>query len=205
MQELGANHVRLSDQLPPEIAAKLHDALTRMGKAPDALDGSEPWLAAVQLENMPVQGDGYAAEDGVEAVLTAAAQATHKPVAGLERARQQLGFFDHLSLGAQQAMLNDTIDDLPNAQEKLRAIIDAWAKGDTDAIARLINQDLKRSPELAQALLIERNRHWADWVAARMKTPGTVFLAVGAGHLAGPNGVQAELQRRGIKVYRIRY
>lgn len=205
VSEMGASATPLSDQLPPETAAKLHDTLTRLGKSPDALDGSQPWLAAIQLENMPIQGDGYATEDGAEAVLTEAAKAAHKPVAGLESVRDGLGAFAHLSPAAQQAMLAQAIDGLPRAQDLLDRSIAAWSAGDVDAIGKLMNDDLQRSPELQQAVLIDRNRHWADWIANRMKTPGTVFVAIGAGHLAGPHALQGELRRRGLKVYRLNY
>lgn len=205
VREMGANVTRLSDQLPPATAARLHEALTRMGQSPDALDGSEPWLAAIQLENMPARATGYDAEDGVEAVLSRAAKGAGKPVAGLESAREQLGYFDRLSPAAQQALLETTIDDLPQAQPTLDAIVAAWSKGDVPAIGKLLNAELTRSPELEQALLIDRNRHWADWIANRMKAPGTVFVAVGAGHLAGPHALQGELRRRGLKVYRLNY
>jgi hypothetical protein len=205
VREMGASDAPLSGTLPPETAAKLHDALARMGEAPDALDGSEPWLAAIQLENMPAHATGYDARDGAEAVLTNAAKAAGKPVTGFETAREQLGYFDHLSRAAQQALLITTIDDLPRTQATLDAIVAAWSKGDVPAIGGLLNAELARSPELEQALLIQRNRHWADWIANRMKTPGTVFVAVGAGHLAGTHALQGELRRRGLKVYRINY
>lgn len=205
IREMGANARPLSDQLPPATAARLHEALARMGKAPDALDGSQPWLAAVQLANMPAQASGYASEDGAEAVLTGAAKAAGKPVAGLETMREGLGAFGHLSPAAQQELLNQTIEGLPKAQALLDHVIAAWSAGDVDSIGKLMNDDLARSPELEQALLIQRNRHWADWIANRMKTPGTVFVAVGAGHLAGPHALQGELRRRGLRVMRLRY
>jgi hypothetical protein len=205
VQELGANDGALSAQLPPETARKLHDALARMGKAPDMLDGSEAWLAAIQLANMPARATGYDPKDGAETVLSAAAAKANKPVTGLETAREQFGYFDRLSPGAQQALLAQTLDELPEAETRLDAIVAAWGKGDTDAIGKLLNDDLARAPELARALLIERNRHWADWIAARMKRPGTVFVAVGAGHLAGDRWLQGELARRGMRVFRVKY
>jgi uncharacterized protein YbaP (TraB family) len=205
VREVGASTTRLSDQLPPETAMRLHDALTRLGKQPDALDGSQPWLAAVQLANMPAQATGYATEDGAEAVLTGAAKAAGKPVGGLETMREGLAPFGHLSPAAQQALLNQAIDGLPKAQALIDRIIAAWSQGDVDAIGTLMNDDLARSPELEQALLIQRNRHWADWIANRMKAPGTVFVAVGAGHLAGVHALQGELRRRGLTVYRLHY
>ena len=52
-------------------------------------------------------------------------------------------------------------------------------------------------------LLKDRNARWADWVKARLATPGTVFIAVGSGHLAGPDSVQAMLKARHVKTRRL--
>jgi uncharacterized protein YbaP (TraB family) len=195
----------LPDQLPPAEAAKFRAALPEMGLAPGALDRAEPWLAATMLSAAPLRQLGYDEKDGAEAVLTAAAKSAGKPVTGLETAREQLGYFDGLPLAAQRALLIDTIDDLPKAGETIGRMVALWSAGDADGLARMMNEDLSRAPELADALLAKRNARWAGWLAERMKRPGTVFVAVGAGHLAGKGGVQGELARRGLKVERVDY
>jgi len=195
----------LPDQLSPAEAAKFRAALPEIGLAPDALDRAEPWLAATMLSAAPLRQLGYDEKDGAEAVLTAAAQAGGKRVEGLETAREQLGYFDRLPLPAQRALLVDTLDDLPKAGETIDRMVAFWRKGDADGLAKVMNEDLGRSPELADALLAQRNRKWAAWLAQRMKAPGTVFVAVGAGHLAGNAAVQAELAKRGFKAERVRY
>ena len=58
-------------------------------------------------------------------------------------------------------------------------------------------------PALTDALLTRRNANWARWIEGRMAQPGTVMVAVGAGHLAGPASVQAMLGKRGLKVTRL--
>ncbi len=195
----------LPDQLPPAEAAKFRAALPGMGLPPEALDRAEPWLAATMLSAAPLRRLGYDEKHGAEAVLTAAAQGAGKKIAGLETAREQLGYFDRLPLPAQRALLIDTLDDLPKAGATIERMVAAWRAGDADGLARLMNEDLARAPELADALLAQRNAKWAEWLAARMKAPGTVFVAVGAGHLAGNAGVQAELARRGLKAERVNY
>ena len=58
--------------------------------------------------------------------------------------------------------------------------------------------------KLAEALLYSRNATWADWIEDRLETtPGTVFIAVGAGHLAGEKSVQDYLGQRGIQSERV--
>ena len=61
------------------------------------------------------------------------------------------------------------------------------------------------TPELAKVLLHDRNARWADTIKARMDQPGTVFIAVGAGHLAGNHSVQDYLKDRGLTATRVEY
>ena len=67
---------------------------------------------------------------------------------------------------------------------KIAQMIDAWKQGDADRLAQLMNEE-DDAPELMELLLYNRNRAWAEWIKARLNRPGTVFMAVGAGHLAG--------------------
>ncbi|NML06075.1 TraB/GumN family protein [Sphingomonas sp. G-3-2-10] len=194
----------LSQQVPPELYARLRTALVVAGQKPDMLDQYEPWMAAIQLAVMPGRTAGYDSAYGVETVLTKAA-ASGKRVSGLETAREQFGIFDTLSPAAQQVLLEQAIDGVGSGGATLDRIVAAWAKGDVDVLAGRINRDLLGSPELAQALLVKRNKRWAALIDARMKRPGTVFVAVGAGHLAGSAGLQGELARRGYRVDRVRY
>jgi uncharacterized protein YbaP (TraB family) len=195
----------LPDELPPVEAAKMRAALPEYGLSPDALDNADPWLAATMLSVLPLRQLGYDDKQGAELVLTNAARAAGKKIEGLETARQQLGYFDALPLPAQRRLLVETIDDLPKAGSKIDQAVMAWRKGDADGLARLVNEDMASAPEVTEALLVRRNRNWADWISKRMQQPGTVFVAVGAGHLAGNASVQAELARRGFKVERVRY
>ena len=195
----------LPDQLPPAAAAKLRAALPANGLSAGALDHAEPWLAATMLSVLPLRRLGYDEKQGAEAVLTDAAKRAGKRLTGLETARQQLGYFDRLSPAAQRALLLRTIDELDDAGAAVDRAVAAWSAGDADGLARLLNEDLRDAPELAETLLARRNRNWAEWIARRMAQPGTVFVAVGAGHLAGPLGVQAELAKRGLKVERVDY
>ncbi|MET3723991.1 TraB/GumN family protein [Sphingomonas trueperi] len=189
--------------LPAPEHARLEGALRQAGLPPQALDRDEPWLAALTLSLLPLQKLGYDDANGVEQVLQAAAKKAGKQVTGLETAEQQFGYFDHLSAAAQGRLLGDTLTGLPETGANLDAAVAAWSKGDADTLARMLNADLAGNPELRETLLLRRNRAWADWIRARMQTPGTVFVAVGAGHLAGDASVLALLSKAGLKVERL--
>jgi uncharacterized protein YbaP (TraB family) len=79
----------------------------------------------------------------------------------------------------------------------------AWKRGDQSVFVRVLGQLEQASPDTYRMMFIERNARWADWIRARMQTPGTVFVAVGAGHLAGKDSVLAQLAERGIYSTRV--
>lgn len=202
---LSATGPNLTDKLPARERPKLAAAMAGIGLPQAAYDRFEPWLAASYLQVQSLTKVGYDPANGPEQVITAAAAKAGKPVTGLETVEQQLGFFAGLSDGAQVAMLDDTLDDLPKIQTEMGRMVDEWAGGKTDLIARELNEGVTKTPETMRVLLIDRNRRWADWIKARLATPGTVFIAVGAGHLAGATSVQSELAKRGVRAVRVRY
>ena len=195
----------LTQRLPEGKRAAFTKAVTDLGLPANALDRYKPWLAATQLSVAPLSKLGYDSTNGPEEVITAAARQANKPLTGLETPEQQLGFFGSLSDAAQLQFLESTVDELPRLDTQMANMVDDWAKGDPDALAREMNDELKSSLEVAKVLLVDRNARWAMWIRQRMAKPGTVFVAVGAGHLAGPDSVQAHLAKLGVKAERVRY
>lgn len=195
----------LSSRLDPEQLKAYQAALASLGIVPAQFDMFEPWFPAITLSVLPLTKLGYDPEQGVEKLLTASAKKSGKPVAGLETLSQQLGFFDALPESQQISFLNSVVRDLDKLGPQLDKMVAQWAKGDPDALAVTMNESLTETPELAKVLLWDRNARWADQLKARMDQPGTVFVAVGAGHLAGEKSVQDYLKARGLTVKRVRY
>jgi len=189
----------------PPFAPAVDAAAQKLGMAKGEIDKMEPWLAALTLSQRAALKAGYGSDDGVEAALSSAAESAGKPVKALESARGQLMLFDNLSGAAQSAMLDATVKELPQAGERLGRFVKAWGAGDAETVGAEMNRIAEASPEVAEALVARRNARWADWVAARMAQPGTVFVAVGAGHLAGKGSVQALLGEKGLTVERVAY
>jgi uncharacterized protein len=82
-------------------------------------------------------------------------------------------------------------------------MVTAWMAGDVATLAELIHQDIAANePDAYQALVVDRNIAWAGHIEQLLKGSGVSFIAVGAGHLAGPDSVQAQLAKRGIAVQR---
>lgn len=188
----------ISSQLPPAQSEKFLAALQDNGVPPTLLDHVKPWFAALTLSVLPLQRYGYSAESGVDRAIKAEALAAGKSLVGLETAQEQIGFFDGMSTDLQLALLGETLNELPELPATIEKMIGAWSDGDPDRLAALLNESVDGNPDLRKLLLTDRNDRWADWIKARLEKPGTVLVAVGAGHLAGDGSVQQMLKTRGI-------
>ena len=190
----------LRAMMSPEDRMEYEAALVTLGLPVEALDRLEPWFAAMTLSVLPLLRAGYDTQSGVEMELGERAEG--KARGALESIDEQIMLFDGMPEAAQLAFLDETVEALPRAANSLDAMVAEWIEGDAAELARLMNAELT-DPALRDRLLIQRNANWADWIEQRLEQPGTVFVAVGAGHLAGDGSVQDQLRERGLKVSRI--
>ncbi len=207
MQQL----VMTTGLLPPETSlrsllndeqkATFGEAMQKLGLPVGAFDRFEPWFAGINLTMLPLLQQGYSPETGVEEVLLR--NANEKTRGALETIEFQLGIFDQLPQESQVTFLTETAANIDEIKPMLDQMVQEWLEGDADALAELMNSDLS-DEVLAERLLYSRNEAWARWIEERLEsTPGTVFIAVGAGHLAGEQSVQADLGELGLSVERV--
>lgn len=193
----------LVERVPADKRPALAALIARSKLPAQLLDTMETWSGALML--MPVVlGDlGVAGGTGVEEQLERDFGEARKPIQGLETAEQQLGVLDGLPEEAQREFLATLADDSGKDREDFDKMLAAWSKGDLKGIAASFDMELKHSAVLRDALLTRRNKAWTEWVQARLDKPGTVFVAVGAGHLAGQDSVVRMLEAKGLKVDRV--
>jgi uncharacterized protein YbaP (TraB family) len=192
----------LRGMMSPAERVAFEKALADLDKPAAALDRFEPWYAAIALSTLPLMKAGYGAENGVEAALDARAKALRRNHIGLETAEYQLGLFDSLPADVQKRYLSEIVEHMPTIRQELVAIVEEWKRGNAERLAQLMNAD-EDDPVLVANLITNRNRAWAQWIKARMDKPGVVFLAVGAGHLAGPGSLQDQLRTLGFTATRV--
>jgi len=196
--------------LPPEITlrsllskdqqATYDAAMQKLGLPIAAFDRFEPWYAGITLTMLPLLQQGYSSESGVEETLLANSEGKQR--GALETLEFQLGIFDQLPQESQVTFLTETAANIDGIKPMLDLMVQEWLEGDADGLAELMNSDLT-DEVLAERLLYSRNRSWAKWIEQRLDTPGTVFVAVGAGHLAGEHSVQEDLCEDGLSVQRV--
>jgi uncharacterized protein YbaP (TraB family) len=205
MQKLGMSPglPPIAQRVPEAKRAALRAMIAESGYPEAVFDGLETWAAALPLLGVTFKRLGLDPTLGVERQIGAPFRAAGKKVSGLETIEQQFGFFDTLSEGAQRALLMAVVEDTKETRAQFRAMLDAWASGDLAGIARTFDDETQMSPELREALMRRRNAAWAEWLERRLDRPGTVFVAVGAGHLAGEISVQSMLKAKGLRVKRV--
>ncbi|UVI38822.1 TraB/GumN family protein [Qipengyuania spongiae] len=191
----------LRSLLNEEQTATYEAALAKVGVPAEAFDRFKPWMAGITLSVLPIMQAGYTQESGVEKRIEAEA-GPDKMREALETVGSQLAVFETLPQEAQIAFLMSSAEMVDDIVPMMDQMVAEWLEGDADGLAELMNRGLT-DPQLAEALLYKRNRNWVEWIESRMDAPGTVFMAVGAGHLAGKNSVQDYLEQEGVTVTRV--
>ena len=197
-------HRQLSQRLSPADRRRLAAALAPLHAQPASFDRFKPWFVAMVLQVAQAGRElGLESENGPETILSRAARARHMPIGELEGFELQLRMFDSMSDADQLAFLHETLRDLNRDHTQLGRLLQAWSRGDAARIARLIAPGPEDNLRLRRMLFIDRNRNWTRWIEERLRRPGSVFIAVGAGHLAGPGSVIDDLRHDGITVERV--
>ena len=203
LPQLGVDLARpLSSRLSAQDRVRLAQGSRALGILVAQLEPMRPWLAALTFALAPIVKAGYDPKLGVDSLLGAAARAQNKPIRAFETMEQQFRFFADLPPAIELQLLREALDELDRGPEVLDGLSRAWSEGDTKAFERLFVDELRDSPELYKVLIDDRNEAWANAIAQRMKGAGVSFVAVGAGHLTGPDSVQAKLARRGLEAER---
>lgn len=194
-------------QLAAAIARTNHPEQLAM-----AIERMKPWFAVVQLAKGPLQSSGYDSGFGMDVVLARLARQKGKPVHGLESFEQQLGYLSQGTESEQLAALRGWLNrsDATNRLETLvgEMAFRRWIDGDPELMDLLMSVWRERPyPESApvsyDVMVKDRNVRWAEQIADRLSGDGVTFIAVGAGHLVGPENVRDLLAARGIQARKL--
>jgi uncharacterized protein YbaP (TraB family) len=190
----------LSSRLNAEQNAQLAAALRPLPAT--AFDRFEPWFVSMTLGVLAAQKLGADAANGPETVLTAAARARNMRIGELEGFEWQIRLFDTMPEEQQISGLIEVLEENDQLDEKMAPMLAAWSTGDVERLGALMTEG-DDDPAFHRMIFTDRNLNWAGRIQERLAQPGIVFIAVGAGHLAGPDSVQAALQARGIRSQRV--
>ncbi len=197
-----------TEGLPPpsaRVGPKYRDVLARayrkLGLNDAGFKDQEDWAVALQIAAIGGQKEGMMPDSGVEPELRR--MNGNRPVEGLETLDGQFGVFDRLPPRAQQVLLEQVAVEVVDAKDDEADMMQLWLRGDDLGIARESTTGFLADAQIHEALLDGRNRSWADQIDAMMKRGARPFVAVGAAHVAGSDGLPRMLMARGWKVRRV--
>lgn len=178
---------------------------------PPSVTPSASFLTTTRMAINAGRAQGMQVDNGADMVLRHIAEEEGKTVEGLETLQLQLDMFNRMpsakiaisqkpKVGEPVAGEASPMRDLSKAMADMQS---AWKRGDQSVFAHMLDQLKAASPDTYRMMFTERNERWADWIRARMRMPGTVFVAVGAGHLAGKDSLLVRLAERGIPSQRV--
>lgn len=187
--------------LSKRIPAGQRPALLALLKSGDYSDGDfaqmDTWAAALTLARIGASDED--SRNGVDRAVMEAAGG--RPVLELEGAERQLSLFDSLPEPDQRDLLGFVVSDQQGDDDSRLA--ESWRKGDMATIESETRRGMLADPKLRAVLFTGRNRDWTGRIAKAMRQGHRPFVAVGAAHMAGPEGLPAMLAAQGYKVTRV--
>jgi len=158
-----------------------------------------PWAVALQL-NMPRSQGG----EFLDRILYQRAVARGLPVYGLETIPEQIAVFDSMPLNQQIELLDQALANFASMPAMIQSVIDLYQARDLAGLQAINDQqmqpsDAKFADEVEQRLIIRRNHRMVQRMQARLQE-GYAFIAVGALHLPGEQGILNLLEQQGYLV-----
>lgn len=191
---------RLSSRLSKAGRARLQRICAAYAVPMGEIERMRPWLAEVRLSLAVLGKDAAGAGDGVEQRIADEAPPRARREA-FETPEQQVAMFADAPEAEQIASLEDSLKEVEGDPRAYRKLVAAWMSGDPRRVQTVAIAPLRRAaPNQYRRLVIERNAAWVKMLAQRMAGSGRTVVVVGAGHLAGPDGVPARLRALGFKV-----
>jgi hypothetical protein len=196
-------------RFPKKDRAAIREGIRQSGIPSESLAMMQTWAGGMMIGLAGLIED-YGADSpddvpGVEDVLEAEFKAAGKPILSIEEPIAVLRSISALPEEVQIAMMTAQEPDGPATEAEAEAEaadeknLHDWAQGRPEGLTR----DIEGLPaEMYEVLVTRRNAAWTEWLSRRLEKPGTIFVAVGAGHLAGADSVQAMLEKRGLQAKR---
>jgi uncharacterized protein YbaP (TraB family) len=192
----------IAEHLSPETHELLKNETAKLSLPPEFFRMQRPWLLSMTLEAMELLKLGYDPRYGADYHFLSKA-AGRKKILELESVEEQINLLAGLSDREQELLLLLTLKDLQTAAGEVDQAVRAWKSGDTKGMEAVMTKSLKEDPKLApihEKLIVERNRKMVSTVEEYLRSKGTYFVVVGAGHLTGEKGIIEALWKKGYPV-----
>ena len=188
---------KLSDLYTPEEYKKLETYFTDSLNTPMIMfQRAKPYFLVALL--YPKMMD-CSSPSGVEEELLKIAKENKKEIKGLETMQFQASVFDSIPYEWQAKELLKNIDSFSTYKNEFDEMIELYKNQELDSMQNMVGASEFGSDKYEDILLKDRNKKWVNELSEIMKNE-SVFVAVGAGHLSGDNGLINLLKKDGYIV-----
>jgi hypothetical protein len=187
--------------LDKKLFAQVVKALQQYHMPPQMVKRLKPWAVMATLSTPPSQTGEF-----LDLLLYREAQQLQIPTYGLEKVEEQLQVFEGLSLDEQVTLLKETLkqaDEMPKIFNKLHEL---YLQRDLTALMTYSIEYMQDGSDhkvlldtFYERAIDNRNFKMVEKMEKRLQE-GNAFIAVGALHLPGENGLLRLLQARGYRV-----
>jgi len=200
------NDTTLADLLSKEDYEKVKEFMeSKSGLLPfSKLETYKPMLASSLLME---SGIGCEESVAMEQLILEEAKKNKKRVEGLETMSYQASIFDSIPYKLQAEQLLKYVNDggsKAGAHKQFEEMIEAYKAQDIEKLGEFVKEDDGGLGNYEDILIYNRNRNWVQKLKTLMRER-SLTIAVGAGHLAGENGVIKLLRKEGYTVKPVKY
>lgn len=190
--------------LSPESWKSIQDICGMVGIPEDNMNKVRAWRCRTMLTTLEMQRQGVA-QKSMDTYFFQRTLGTEKIAAGLDTLEQHIAYLTNQGAGRERELIDYTFQDISSLPAKHEAVIKAWKEGDLAKIDELMLKTLRQEhPALFQNLIAQRSTSWLPKIEALFQTPKSKFVLLGVGHLAGPEGVIAQLRQRGYTIEQVK-
>lgn len=183
---------------------KLSAAYSKIGVPLAQFNSFKPFMALLTLLGVELQKIGVTSEAGVDLFFYSKAKADGKDVSGLETPDTQLDFLATMADGVEDRFILHGLKDIARANELINELIATWREGDENKLYQFFLKDMRNDfPKMYQKLVIDRNKDWMPHIIQLIQTPEKEFILVGVAHLVGPEGIVAQLKKKGYRITKV--
>ena len=195
----------IRDAISEETFRQLEFHLRRLGMPLEMVQKQKPGMLVLTLTAVQVMKMGFMPEMGIDAYFLKQALAANKNIIELETIEDQMDIF--LNITDADLLLRETLYSMDEAEILMMDMMVCWKRGDVACLERILFEDaLNTYPAFASiydTLFFKRNQDMAIEIKAFLKSKGTYFVVIGAGHLVGEKGIPKLLTNAGYEVNRM--